>query len=60
MFDDILGEKEKVEEETKESLIKAMKYNIKEKDKLIKTLTKRITELERQVEDISSATHAGI
>lgn len=61
MFNDILGNKKnKPEGPTTEELIKAMEYNIKTKEKLIKDLVKKVTDLERQLEAKNQETHAGI
>ena len=52
MYNDILGEKKKDDEHpvTKDSIISAQKANIEAKEKYIKDLVKKITELERQIE----------
>lgn len=51
MFDDILGNKKgEIRKANKDEIIKALKYNIKMKQELIEKLSKRITELERQLE----------
>jgi prefoldin subunit 5 len=60
MFEDILGNKGKNEKvkETKDSIIRSLKYNVKKKQAMIDHLLKRITELERQLETYQ--THTGI
>ena len=50
-WSDILGI-EKETEETTESILESMKYNIKEKEKMIENLVKQITILERKLEHI--------
>lgn len=54
-FDDILGKKNKKQkiEETKDSIIESLKYNLKEKEKLIKDLSRQVTELEGRLENIN-------
>lgn len=61
-YDDILGEKEKKEEskQTKDGLIRALKYNVKKKQNIIEDLFRKITELERQIENQNQGTHPGI
>lgn len=53
MYNDILGNEDEIKKPTKENILKAMKDNIKEKDKFIEQLVDKITELERQVEDLN-------
>lgn len=61
MYEDILGKKkEKPEPVSQEEVMEAMSYNIKKKQKIIDDLVKRITELERQLENTNQHTHAGI
>jgi hypothetical protein len=50
MYDDILGTDTEKIEQTTEGLIEALKYNVKEKDKIIKKLIERVTELEIEIE----------
>jgi len=55
MFNDILGNKKDKSipcPETNEEIIKAMEYNIKEKQKIIEDLVKKITELENTIENL--------
>jgi hypothetical protein len=61
-YDDILGEKDKNKkiEQSTESLIRSLKYNVKKKQKMIDNLLNRVTELERQLEAQNQHTHAGI
>jgi hypothetical protein len=60
MFNDILGnEPEKIEED-KDSIIEALKYNLKKKEKLIEDLVKQVTQLERILEDQQTDTHVVI
>lgn len=58
MFNDILGsdgdDEIKID---KDDLIESLKYNLKEKEKLINDLINEITKLERQLED---SNHSGI
>lgn len=51
MYDDLLGEKRKeIPEESKDSIIDAMRDNIEAKEQMISDLLDRVTELERQIE----------
>jgi hypothetical protein len=61
-YNDILGEKDKnaKPKETKDSLIRSLKYNVRKKQKMIDNLLQRVTELERQLEAQNQNTHAGI
>jgi len=52
MFDDLLGDKKKYNEQTKDSIIEAMQANIEQKEKIISDLFNRITEIERKLEDV--------
>ena len=60
MFDDILGKGKEVIEEDKDSLIESLRYNVKEKQRIIEQLVEEITELERQLEDQQNNTSMGI
>jgi len=51
MFDDLLGKKKQKQREIdKDSVIRAMADNIRQKQEMIDDLVKQITELERQIE----------
>jgi hypothetical protein len=50
MYDDLLGEKEELNEVTKDSIISAQKANIEAKEELIKELIEQITQLEKENE----------
>ncbi len=52
--DDILGGTEEVDEPTNESIMEAMKANIEAKEQMIKSLLNQITNLERQLEDLTN------
>lgn len=52
MYDDILGEQEKLPEVDKDSIISAQKANIEAKQELIEELIEKVTELERELEYI--------
>lgn len=54
MYNDILGDEEKIKEPTEETILEAMKANIQGKDQMIHNLLKQITELERKVEDLEN------
>lgn len=60
MFNDILGKEPEKLEEDKDSLIESLRYNVKEKQRIIEQLVEEITELERQLEDQQNETCAGI
>ena len=49
-YEDILGGKERKKEETYESIIESMRYNLEEKQKIIEDLTDKIINLEKQLE----------
>lgn len=52
MYDDILGKRnEGIPEVDKDSIIKAQADNIKQKQELIEDLLRKITDLERQLEN---------
>jgi len=57
MFNDILGEKKKESRPTTEEIMDAMEYNINKKQEIIDDLLKRITELERQLEEEKTTIH---
>jgi len=51
-WSDILGNEKEIEDIPTESILESMKYNIKEKEKMIEDLVKKITILERKLEHI--------
>ena len=51
-FDDILGDEKESDDQTIESIMEAMKENINAKDKLITDLVSKVTELEKELEDL--------
>lgn len=60
MYDDILGNKKKIQRVSKDSIIEAQRVNIEAKQQMIDELLDRITELERQLEDEQKDTCSGI
>lgn len=60
MFNDILGKEPERIEEDKDELIKSLRYNVREKQKIIEQLIDEVTELERQLEDQNNDTCVGI
>jgi hypothetical protein len=54
MYNDILGDEEKIKEPTEETILESMKANIEGKEQMINDLVDKITELERKVEDLEN------
>jgi prefoldin subunit 5 len=55
-----LGNSKKKVIQDKDELIKSLKFNIKEKEGIIKDLMKEVTELERRLEEKENDTCVGI
>jgi uncharacterized coiled-coil protein SlyX len=53
MYEDLLGKKKEKVKITDEQIIKALKFNVKQKEKIIEKLVGQVRALEEEVERLS-------